>query len=280
MLEKDLISWTAMITGFAKSGRVGKALELFDMLKEKDDFVWTAVISGFVSNKEYEGALHWFSRMNQEGCRPNPSTISSVLAASASLAALNEGLQVHARALKMNLEYDVSIQNSLISFYSKCGNVIDAYRIFIDVVEPNVISYNSIINGYAQNGFGEEALTIYKRMQSQGHEPNHVTFLGVLSACTHAGLVQEGWNLFNTMRSRYQLEPEVDHYACMVDLLGRAGFLDEAVDLIRSMPFEPHSGVWGAILGASKTHQRLDLAKLAAQHITLLEPEKIGRAHV
>ncbi|KAK7244015.1 hypothetical protein RIF29_38832 [Crotalaria pallida] len=272
MPEKDLISWTSMITGFTKSGRVGKAVELFDLLPEKDDFVWTAIISGFVNNKEFEEALHWYAQMNREGCRPNPLTMSSVLAASAALVALNQGLQIHARVLKMNLEYELSIQNSLISFYSKCGNVIDAYRIFIDVTEPNVISYNSIINGFAQNGFGEEALSIYKKMQNDGHELNHVTFLAVLSACAHGGLIEEGWNLFNTMSSQYGIKPEADHYACMVDLLGRAGLLDEAIDLVRSMPIKPHSGVWGAILGASKTHGHLELAKLAAQHITELDP--------
>ncbi|CAJ1957842.1 unnamed protein product [Sphenostylis stenocarpa] len=273
MPEKNLISWTAMITGFTKSERIGKAIELFNMLAVKDDFVWTTIISGFVNNKEYEEALHWYDRMIWEGCKPNPLTISSVLAASAALVALNEGLQIHTYILKMNLEYNLSIQNSLISFYSKCGNVIDAHKIFLDVIEPNVISYNSIINGFGQNGFGEEALSIYKKMQSEGHEPNHVTFLVVLSACTHAGLVEEGWNLFNSMKSCYGIEPEADHYACIVDLLGRAGLLDEAIDLIRSMPFKPHSGVWGAILGASNTYLRLDLAKLAAQHITELEPK-------
>ncbi|CAL0326469.1 unnamed protein product [Lupinus luteus] len=272
MPEKDLISWTAMITGFIKRGRVAKAIELFDMLPEKDDFVWTAIISGFVNNKEYGEALHWYAHMNWEGCRPNPLTISSVLSASAALVAQNQGLQIHALIVKMNLEYDLSIQNSLISFYSKCGNVIDAYKIFIDIIEPNVISYNSIINGFAQNGFGEEALGIYKKMQSEGHEPNHVTFLAVLSACAHGGLIEEGWNLFNTMESQYGIKREADHYACMVDLLSRAGLLDEAIHLIRSMPLKPHSGVWGAILGASKTHGNLELAKLAAQHITELDP--------
>ncbi|XP_058722729.1 pentatricopeptide repeat-containing protein At1g53600, mitochondrial [Vicia villosa] len=272
MPEKDLISWTAMIRGFAMDGRIEKAIELFNMLKEKDDFVWTVIISGFVSNEEYEEALRWYVRMNREGCRPNPVTISSVFASSAALVALNEGLQIHSHVLKMNLEHDLSIQNSLISFYAKCGNVTDAYKIFIDVDEPNVVSYNSLINGFAQNGFGEEALNMYKRMQSEGLEPNRVTFLAVLSACTHAGLIEEGRNLFNTMKSRYRIEPEADHYACMVDLLGRAGLLDEAFNLIRSMPLKPHSGVWGALLAASKAHLRLDLAKLAAQHITELEP--------
>ncbi|MED6136252.1 hypothetical protein PIB30_054378 [Stylosanthes scabra] len=272
MPEKDLITWTAMISGFSKSGRVGKAMELFGMLPEKDTFVWTAVISGFVTNKVYWEALYWYAQMNREGCKPNPLTISSVLAASAAVVALNQGLQIHACVLKMSLECDLSVQNSLISFYSKCGNVMDAYRIFLDVAEPNVICYNSIINGFAQNGFGEEALNIYKNMQNEGLEPNGVTFLAALSACTHTGLIEQGWNLFDAMKSRYGIEPEVDHYACMVDLLGRAGLLDEVINLIGSMPMKPHSGVWGAILAASRTHLRLDLAELAVQHMIELDP--------
>ncbi|KAL2331227.1 hypothetical protein Fmac_018808 [Flemingia macrophylla] len=163
MPKKDLISWTAIIMGFTKCGRVENAIELFNMLPEKDDFVWTAIISGFVNNRENEEALHLYAQMIWEGCRPNPLTISSVLTAAAALAALNVGLQIHTCILKMNLEYDLSIQNSLISFSSKSGNAIDAYRIFLDIIEPNVISYNSIINGFAQNGFGKEALVSIKK---------------------------------------------------------------------------------------------------------------------
>ncbi|XP_054810048.1 pentatricopeptide repeat-containing protein At1g53600, mitochondrial [Prosopis cineraria] len=269
---KDLISWTAMITGFCNNGRVKKAIELFEMSPEKDDIVWTAIISGFVKNAQYEEALHWYVQMLREGYRPNPLTLSSVLAASAAVVILNQGLQIHTNVLKMNLEHDLSVQNSLVSMYSKCGNVSAAHRIFIEIIEPNIVSFNSIINGFAQNGFGEKAIKIYKKMQCEGPKPNHVTFLAVLSACTHAGLVQEGWNYFNSMKSEYGIEPGPDHYACMVDLLSRAGLLDEAVDLIRSMPVKPHSGVWGAVLGASKTHSRLDIAKLAAQSIIEMEP--------
>ncbi|KAK4285777.1 hypothetical protein QN277_002427 [Acacia crassicarpa] len=272
MPEKDLISWTAMITGFCNNGRVQKAIELFEMSPEKDDIVWTAVISGFVKNAQYEKALHWYVRMLQGGCRPNPLTLSGVLSASAALGILYQGMQIHTNVLKMNFEYDLSVQNSLVSMYSKCGNVSAAYRIFTDITEPNIVSFNSVINGFAQNGFGEEAIKIYKKMQCEGPEPNHVTFLAVLSACAHAGLVQEGWNYFNSMKSEYGIEPGLDHYACVVDLLGRAGLLDEAVELIRSMPMKPHSGVWGAVLGASKTYSRLDIAKLAAQSIIEMEP--------
>ncbi|GFZ12338.1 tetratricopeptide repeat (TPR)-like superfamily protein [Actinidia rufa] len=273
MPEKDVVTWTTMITGFSSKGLMGKSVELFNQMPEKDDVVWTAVISGFVNKGEYEEAICWFFQMLRDAVRPNPLTFSSVLSASAGLATLSQGLQIHARVLKMDMEFDLSIQNSLVSLYSKCGSVDDAQRIFQSIKTPNVVSFNSMITGFAQNGFGKEAINLLKKMQDEDQEPNEITFLGVLSACTHMGLVEEGWNYFRSMRSLYNIQPNPDHYACMVDLLGKSGLLDEAVNLIDSMPFEPHSGVWGALLGASRTHLRLDIAKLAAQHLFNLEPD-------
>ncbi|KAK9266459.1 hypothetical protein L1049_021370 [Liquidambar formosana] len=272
MPRKDVVSWTTMISGFFSKGMTEKSIQLFEMMPEQDDVAWTAVISGFVDNAEYEEAIHWFIQMLQKSIRPNAHTLSSVLSASASLAILNQGLQIHAYVSKVDMKADLSIQNSLVSMYSKCGDVANAYCIFTKISTPNTISFNSMITGFAQNGFGEEALTLFKKMQNEDWEPNQITFLGVLSACTHVGLVGDGWTYFKSMRSSYKLEPEPDHYACMVDLLGRAGLLDEAIDLIHSMPFKPHPGVWGALLSASMTHLRPDLAKLAAQQLFELEP--------
>ncbi|XVF29274.1 hypothetical protein REPUB_Repub15cG0106700 [Reevesia pubescens] len=273
MPRKDVISWTTMIMGFSGKGQIDKAVELFRMMPVKDNVAWTAVISGFVSNEMYEEAFRWFIEMLQKSVKPNSLTLSSLLSASANLAILNHGQQMHAQAMKMHLEFDPSIQNSLVSMYSKCGNVADACQVFMSIKEPNIVSFNSMITGFAQNGFGEEALKLFRKMQSEGQEPNHITFLAVLSACTHVGLVEVGWENFKSMKTLYNIEPGPDHYSCMVDLLGRAGLFDEAVDLIYSMPFEPHTGVWGALLGASRTHLRLDLAKLAAQQLTKLEPD-------
>ncbi|KAK7832297.1 pentatricopeptide repeat-containing protein [Quercus suber] len=273
MPRKDVISWTTMITGFSSKGITEKCIQLFKLMPQKDDIAWTAVISGFVNNGEYEEAFCWFIDMLQKAVRPNPLTLSGVLSASAGLATLNQGLQIHAHIVKMDLEIDLSIQNSLVSMYSKCGNVDDAYMIFKNINAPNIVSFNSMITGFAQNGVGEEALKLFQKMLNEGQEPNQITFLGIISACTHVGLVKEGWNYFTSMNSLYGIEPGPDHYACMVDLLGRAGFLDKAIDLIRSMPFEPHSGVWGALLGASKTHLRIDIAKLAAEQLVKLEPD-------
>ncbi|OWM88548.1 pentatricopeptide repeat-containing protein At1g53600, mitochondrial isoform X1 [Punica granatum] len=273
MPTKDVVSWTTMITGFSASGMTEKSIKLFEMMPIKDGIAWTAIISSLVNNEEYEEAFRCFIKMLRTAVRPNPLTLSSVLRGSSGLAALNQGLQVHAFAVKMELEYDTSIRNSLISMYSKCGNMMDAYKIFIGISAPNVVSYNSIITGLAQNGFGEKALRLFKKMENEGQCPNQVTFLAVLSACCHAGLVKEGWDHFKSMKSRYGMEPKGDHYACLVDLLGRAGLLEEAVCLIRSMPSEPHGGVWGALLSASKTHSRLDLAELAAGNLMKLQPD-------
>ncbi|XP_043688096.1 pentatricopeptide repeat-containing protein At1g53600, mitochondrial [Telopea speciosissima] len=269
---RDVVSWTTMISGFSNKGMIGEFIDLFIEMPEKDDISWTAVISGLVSNGEYEEALRWFIEMVQCSVKPNSLTLSSVLCASAGLAILNQGLQIHTHVVKMDMEFEVSVQNALISMYAKCGSVGDAYRIYIGIHKPNLISVNSMITGFAQNGFGKEALEVFEQMEAKGFEPNQITFLGILSACVHVGLVGEGQAYFKSMSSSYNIEPGPDHYTCMVDLLGRAGLLKEAIDLIHSMPFKPHSAVWSALLSACRTHLDLDLAKLAAQQLFELEP--------
>lgn len=273
MPEKDVVSWTTMINGFSSNGSIEKSIELFNMMPDQDDDVaWTALISGLENNGEYEKAICWFMDMLRRDVRPNPLTFSSVLSASASLAILNQGQQLHAHVLKMDMEYDLSIQNSLVSMYSKCGSVADAYRIFKSITDPNVVSFNSMLTGFSQNGYVNEALSLFKTMEEKFVNPNEITFLGVLSACTHGGLVEEGWYHFRSMKCSYNIDPGPDHYACMVDLLGRAGLLNEAIKLINSMPVEPHCGVWGALLAASRTFLRVDIAKVAARHLSDLEP--------
>ncbi|CAN8288094.1 unnamed protein product [Cochlearia groenlandica] len=273
MPNKDIVSWTDMIKGFSGRGEISKCVELFNMMPEKDDVTWTAMISAFVSNGCYEEALCWFQKMLQREVFPNSYTFSSILSATASLAALIEGLQIHARVVKMNVAYDLSVQNSLMSMYNKCGTTNDAYKIFSCISEPNIVSYNTMISGFSYNGLAKEALKLFSVLETARKDPNSVTFLAVLSACAHVGYVDLGWKYFRSMRLSYGIEPGPDHYACMVDLLGRNGMLDEAYHMISSMPFEPHSGVWGSLLGASKTHLRVDLAELAAKKLYELEPD-------
>ncbi|GMH05560.1 hypothetical protein Nepgr_007400 [Nepenthes gracilis] len=273
MPERDVVSWTTMIRGYSCKGDIANFMHWFNVMPNKDDVAWTAVISGLVNNKQFAEAIHWYILMTRQAFWPNALTLSSVISASASLATLVQGSQIHTHAVKMDMEFDLSVRNSLVTMYSKCGNISDSYRIFRYISVPNIVSYNSMITGFAQHGLAQEALHLFSEMKNVGQQPNQITFLALLSACTHMGLVQEGKNLFESMRSTYQIEPGPDHYACMVNLLGRLGCLDEAIDMIHSMPFEAHSGIWGALLGASRFHLRPDLAKLAAEHILKLDPD-------
>lgn len=273
MYHKDSVSWTTLITGFANRGLTEKCVSLFHDMPDRDGVAWTALISGFVNNGENKEAIAWFVQMVCNATRPDAVTLCSMLRASASLASLNLGSQMHAFVVKLNMECDISIQNSLVSMYSKCGNVDSAYKIFKSITRPSVVSFNSMITGFAHNGYGEEALYLFRKLVDGGHDPTDVTFIGVLSACTHAGLVETGWQYFKSMSTLFNVEPSPDHYACMVDLLGRSGLLNEAIKLIESMPFEPHIGVWGALLGASRTHMRPDIAKLASKKMLQLEPK-------
>ncbi|ERM99167.1 hypothetical protein AMTR_s00092p00052470 [Amborella trichopoda] len=186
MPKRDLVSWTSLIAGFSNTSKIAQALKLFREMPEKDVVAWTAMISGFLHNGEFENAIEWFMKMIREGIIPNSQTFSSVLSASAGLASLNQGQQIHAQAVKMEARrspYEtISIENSLISMYSKCGNVDEAYRVFERIGEPNLVTWNSMIVGFAQHGRGAEALDQFERMELEGERPNHITLLGVLSA--------------------------------------------------------------------------------------------------
>ncbi|KAL2895874.1 hypothetical protein RDABS01_000872 [Bienertia sinuspersici] len=273
MPKRDVVSWTTMIGGFCGKGDMEKSIRLFKLMPRKDDVAWTAVISGLVNSERPTKAIQWFVRMIRGSFVPNVLTLSSVISAAAGLANLIIGLQLHAHVVKMNMEFDLSVQNSLVTMYSKCGNISDAYYVFMKIASPNVISFNSMITGYAYHGLGQKSLHLFKQMENEGLEPNEITFLGVLSACTHLGLVNQGQEFFEMMKSAYRIEPGPDHYSCVIDLLGRAGLLDQAVAMIHSMPFKPHAGVWGAILGAAQSQMRLDIAKLAAEELSILEPD-------
>lgn len=273
MPERDIVSLTTMIGGFANRGDVAKFVHLFNMIPEKDDIAWTAVISGFENSGKFPEAIQWYIFMIRVAVKPNVMTLSSVISASAGMSNLIQGTQIHTHALKMSKENDLSIQNALVTMYAKCGAISDAYTIFTNIITPNIVSFNSMITGFAQHGFASESLNLFKKMQIEGMEPNEITFLGVLSACTHIGLVEEGKCYFQQMRCVYGIEPGLNHYACMIDLLGKAGLFEQALDVAESMPFEPHSGVWASLLSASRSHSRPDIAKFAAERLSKLEPD-------
>ncbi|XP_020570933.1 pentatricopeptide repeat-containing protein At1g53600, mitochondrial-like [Phalaenopsis equestris] len=273
MPHKDVVSWTSMVTGFSRRGWTEESISLFESMPEKDDFGWTSIVSGLVHNGKHEIACQWFNKMAREGIKLNPLVLSSILRALASLAILKEGMQIHACVVKTALDSDIFILSSLISMYSKCGNLREACWIFSSIRNSNIVCINSMITAFAEHGLAREAFDLFRRMKGDGHMPNEITFLAILAACSRSGLVEEGNHFFDSMKSVYGIDPGPDHYTCMVDLLGRAGLLKEALSLINSIPYGPNSAAWGAMLGATAQHSNTDLAKLAFHKLFELEPE-------
>lgn len=273
MPDRDVFSWTTMISGYFQSYRIDEACCLFERMPNQDVVSWTAMISGYEQTKQGEEALKLFVQMQRTCMKPIQPTFTSAMSALASLVLLGTGQQVHAHIVKSEFELDVCVNNSVIAMYGKCGSMGDAVQVFDKMPERDVVSWNSLIVGFAQHGHGKVVLELIEQFEQTGLEPNGITFLGVLSACSHAGLVNEGWQYFNSMIREYCITPRADHYACMVDLLARAGLLNEALDFIHKMPFKPHAAVWGALLGSCKIHSNVDLAKYAAEQLFELEPQ-------
>ncbi|CAK9157099.1 unnamed protein product [Ilex paraguariensis] len=278
MPDRDVISWTSLIVAYAKGGDMENALGLFDALPMKDMVAWTAMITGYAQNSRPMEALEFFEKMQNAGIETDEVTLAGAISASAQLGAAKYANWVRDVAEKSGFgpADNVVVGSALIDMYSKCGSLEDAYKVFERMREQNVFSYSSMIVGFAMHGFASEALKLFEEMLKTEVKPNKVTFVGVLTACSHTGLVEQGRHLFQIMGKCYGVEPSADHYACMVDLLGRAGCLEEALELIRTMPMVPHGGVWGALLGASRIHGNPDVAEIAANHLFELEPNGIG----
>ncbi|KAM4118845.1 hypothetical protein ACJW30_03G013700 [Castanea mollissima] len=276
MPVKSIVACNAMILGLGQNGELAKARWVFDQMRERDDGTWSAMIKVYEQNGFELEALNLFAVMQREGVRPNFPSLISVLGLCASLASLDHGKQVHGQLVRSQYDLDVYVASVLITMYVKCGNLVKAKLVFDRFAPKDIVMWNSIITGYAQHGLGEEALQVFYEMCSLNILPDDVTFIGVLSACSYTGKVKEGLEIFESMNSKYQVEQRTEHYACMVDLLGRAGQVNEAMNLIESMPVEADAVVWGALLGACRTHMKLDLAEVAAKKLVQLEPKNSG----
>ncbi|XP_019424230.1 PREDICTED: pentatricopeptide repeat-containing protein At4g16835, mitochondrial [Lupinus angustifolius] len=269
---KSVITWTAMITGYMKFGRVESAERLFKEMSLKNLVTWNAVIAGYVENGRAEDGIKLFKTMLESGTKPNALTLTSVLLGCSNLSALQLGKQVHQLVCKSPLSSDTTAGTSLISMYSKCGDLKDAWKLFIQIPRKDIVTWNAMISGYAQHGAGEKALSLFDEMKIEGMKPDWITFVAVLLACNHAGLVNLGIQYFDIMVKDFGIKARPEHYACMVDLLGRSGRLSQAVDLIKSMPFKPHPAIYGTLLGACRIHKNLHLAEFAAKNLLDLDP--------
>ncbi|PON95487.1 DYW domain containing protein [Trema orientale] len=250
---KNSASWTAMISGYARSGRKTDAVGLFEKTPLRNLFTWTSLISGLVQSGNGVDAFYLFIEMRREGIDiVDPLVLSSIVGACANLAVLELGKQVHGLVISLGYDSCLYISNALVDMYAKCSDILNAKEIFGKMQQRDVVSWTSIIVGAAQHGQAEEALALYEDMVAAGVKPNEVTFVGLLYACSHVGLVNRGRALFKSMIKDYGISPSLQHYTCFVDLLSRSGHLDEAENVINSIPFELDEAIWAALLTSCK----------------------------
>eukprot|EP01018_Ginkgo_biloba_P019984 Gb_41801 [translate_table: standard] len=271
--NRDVVLWNAMIAGFAQNANVDDAHKVFEKMPERDVVSYSTLIAGYSQNGYAEEALKLFYQIRPAGLKPDQYTIASVVRACAALAVLDQGTQLHTQIIKTGLDFDVFVGSALVDMYAKCGSMEDARKSFTIMPKRNVVSWTAMIASYALHGRGREALQLFEEMQRAGTRPNHITFIGVLSACCYLGLVKEGRHYFDSMSRDYGITPRVEHYTCMVDILGRVGLLDEAEELIHQMPFEPDAVVWRTLLGACRVHGDIELGKRAAESVLRLKPQ-------
>ncbi|GFY84744.1 pentatricopeptide repeat (PPR) superfamily protein [Actinidia rufa] len=278
MPERDVPSWNAMITGFIQNGNLKRAQKLFNDMPHKNVISWTSMITGYVQDGQSEEALKIFSGMVTNGVKPNQGTFVSVLAACSNLAGLGEGQQIHQVICKTVHQNDAFVASALINMYSKCGELGTARKMFEDgfVNQRDLVSWNGIIAAYAHHGCGSKAISLFKEMINLGIKPNDVTYVGLLAACSHTGLVEDGLKYFDELIRDKSIQVRQEHYACLIDLCGRAGRLNEAFDFIKRLPNVPSACVWGALLAACNVHGNTNMGKLAGKKLLEVEPENAG----
>ncbi|KGN52982.1 putative pentatricopeptide repeat-containing protein At5g13230, mitochondrial [Cucumis sativus] len=271
-LSTDVFVSNALMACYAKCGCIEQSMELFEALSDRNDVSWNTIIVSYVQLGDGERALSLFSNMLRYQVQATEVTYSSILRACATLAALELGLQVHCLTAKTIYGQDVAVGNALIDMYAKCGSIKDA-RFMFDMLDlRDKVSWNAIICGYSMHGLGVEAIKMFNLMKETKCKPDELTFVGVLSACSNTGRLDEGKQYFTSMKQDYGIEPCMEHYTCMVWLMGRSGNLDQAVKFIEDIPFEPSVMIWRALLGACVIHNDVELGRISAQRVLELEP--------
>lgn len=277
MPYRTLISSNTMISVYSRYGEIEKALNLFEETKrERNPVTWNSMMSGYVHNRRLEDALKLYITMRRLSVDRTRSTFSAVFHACSRLGSLKLGQSLHAQLIKTPFASNVYVGTSLVDMYSKCGSIADARRSFICIASPNVAAWTALINGYAHHGVGSAALLVFEDMLKQGIAPNGATFVGILSACCHAGLIEEGMRIFHGMVKCYGVNPTLEHYACVVDLLGQSGRLQEAEELIRVMPIEADDVIWGTLLKACWFWKDVELGERAADKMFSLNPKSVS----
>ncbi|KAG1342183.1 Pentatricopeptide repeat-containing protein, mitochondrial [Cocos nucifera] len=276
MTKRTVVSWTTMIVGYAKFGLLDAAERVFREMPERDVIPWNALMAGYVQCKRGKEAIELFHEMQSTHVKPNEVTMGTLLSACSQLGALEMGMWVHHCINKHGFHLNVALGTALVDMYAKCGNIQKSIRVFKEIPERNALTWTAMICGLASHGYADDAIEHFLKMRDIGLQPDEVTFVGVLSACCHAGLVDEGRMLFDQMMSKYKLVRKLKHYSCMVDLLGRAGLLDEAEELVKAMPMEPDAVVWGALFFACRIHGNIAMGERAALRLLELDLHDSG----
>ncbi|KAF8772572.1 hypothetical protein HU200_005530 [Digitaria exilis] len=273
--HKDVVCWNVMLGAYVKHGEMEKARELFDCAPEKDVVSWNTIITGYSMQGMLDQALEAFDEMRSAGWVPDDATIVSLLSCCASAGSLDAGRMIHSLQLEGRSSVSILTGNALVSMYAKCGDVNTAMEIFNSMKEKDVWTWNSIIGGLALHGQAEKSVQFFSKMLEEKIHPNAISFLCVLGACSHAGLVDGGQRYFSLMKEKYGIEPNARHYSCIVDMLGRAGLLDEAFAIVSGMR-RPSAVVWRTLLGACRTHGNVALGKIAQERLLSLSGDESG----
>lgn len=273
--ETDVFVGAALIDMYAKCGCVNDARKVFDKITDRDVVLWNSILSAYSQNGHPQECLKLCSEMALHDFRPTEATLVTAISASADSTAAIQGRELHGYSWRHGFEFNDKVKTSLVDMYAKCGNLIAARLLFEDLVDKRLVSWNAMISGYAMHGHALEALDLFKQM-AEKVQPDHITFVGVLSACKHGGLLNEGQMYFDSMITDYRIEPRIEHYTNMVDLLGHFNRLDEAYRLIINIRVAHDSGLWGALLHSCKIHGNMELGELALKRLIELKPDDAG----
>lgn len=281
MSERDVFSWTSLLCGYAKHGEMGRACEIFDQMPVRNNVSWTGMISGFVGVGRYVEALSYFRIMlYDDKVQANEAILVCVLSACAHLGALDQGNWIHMYIGKNRISESPNISTALIDMYSKCGRIDSASRVFNGISRRNVHNFTSMISGLSIHGLGKEALCVFCQMLAENVKPNEVTCLGVLNACSHSGLVEEGSSIFYDMESLWGVAPKIEHYGCHIDLLGRAGYLEKAFQIVKTMPMKPDIVIWRSLLNGCRIHRDANLARCIINHVGQMNSQECNGGEV
>lgn len=303
MPHRDTVAWNTMMDGFVRNDRLDDALKLFSEMPDRDQISWNAILQGYVQQGDMDSANAWFRRapnkdaiswntlisgykdegalsllseMIRGGLKPDQATLSVVISICASLVSLGCGKMVHLWAIKTGFEHDALVMSSLISMYSKCGLISEASQVFELILQRDTVTWNAMIATYAYHGLADEALKVFDMMTKAGFRPDHATFLSILSACAHKGYLYEGCYHFRSMQEDWNLVPRSDHYSCMVDLLGRSGFIHQAYDFTRRIPSDHRTTAWETLFSACNSHGEIQLGEIIARNVLKARPSDGG----